>query len=95
MNPMLKKAIAALAIKEGIEKVQEMRRPKPSLLSRLSPMVWIAALGGALFYLNKTGRLSPMVDQVKEMVGGSGSNGSQPWEGNGAAAPAAPSTTSV
>ena len=95
MNPMLKKVIAAVAIKEGIEKVQEMRRPKPSLASRLSPLLWIAALGGALFYLNKTGKLSPMVEQVKERVGGSGSNGSQPWEGNGTSSSASPSTTSV
>ena len=80
MNPMLKKVIAAVAIKEGIEKVQEMRRPKPSLWSRISPFVLVAALGGALFYLNKSGKLSPVVGGVKERVGGGSSNGSGSWD---------------
>lgn len=99
MNSMLKKAIAAVAIKEGIEKVQEMRKPKPSLWSRISPLVLVAAVGGALFYLNKSGKLSPVVGQVREKVGGSSSNGSASWETPSTPAPApsppTPTTTSV
>lgn len=79
MNPMLKKVIAAVAIKEGIEKVQEMRRPKPSLWSRISPLALVVAIGGVIFYLNKSGKLSPVIGGVKEKVGGS-SNGSGSWD---------------
>ncbi len=103
MNPMLKKVLAAVAIKEGIEKVQEMRRPKPSLWSRVSPIALVAAIGGALFYLNKSGKLGPVVGGVKEKVGGSSSNGSGSWDGGSAStgstgtgtSTTAPSTTSV
>jgi hypothetical protein len=84
MNPLLKKLVAAVAIKEGIEKIQEMRRPKPSLWSRIPPLAIVAALGGALFYLNKNGKLGPVVNQVKDKVGG-GSNGggSGSWDSHG------------
>ncbi|MFN2586492.1 MAG: hypothetical protein ABR613_00030 [Actinomycetota bacterium] len=81
MNPFLKKVIAAAAIKEGIEKVQEMRRPKPSLWSRISPLALVAALGGALFYLNKSGRLAPLVGAAKDAKGRAGSNGPGAWSG--------------
>lgn len=91
MNPMLKKVLAAVAIKEGIEKVQEMRRPKPSLMSRLSPFAIVAALGGALFYLNKSGKLAQLTGGAKDKATPSGSNGSGTWT---PAAPAAGSTPS-
>ncbi|HYO60264.1 MAG TPA: hypothetical protein VEU29_00015 [Actinomycetota bacterium] len=98
MNPLIKKVIAAVAVKEAIEKVQEMRRPKPSLWSRISPLAIVAAVGGALFYLNKSGKLSPMVGGVKDKVGGSASNGSGTasngsgsWDGG--STNSAPSTT--
>lgn len=94
MNPLLKKVLAAVAVKEAIEKVQEMRRPKPSLWSRISPLALVAAVGGALFYLNKSGKLGPVVGQVKDKVGSSSSNGSSSWDG-GSSAPAAPSTTTA
>jgi hypothetical protein len=95
MNPLVKKVVAAVAVKEAIEKVQEMRRPKPSLWSRVSPFALVAALGGALFYLNKSGKLGPMLDGVKGKAGsggsGSGSNGAGSY--NGASTTASPSTT--
>ena len=100
MNPMLKKVVAAVAIKEAIEKVQEMRRPKPSLWSRVSPFALVAALGGALFYLNKSG----MLEGIKGKGGsggpastgsngsGSGTNGAgSAW--NGGSTASSPSTT--
>jgi uncharacterized protein GlcG (DUF336 family) len=97
MNPLLKKVVAAVAVKEAIEKVQEMRRPKPSLWSRISPVALVAAVGGALFYLNKTGKLSPMVGQVKDKVGGAGSNGSGSWDGGSttSSAPQSPAPSST
>lgn len=99
MNPIVKKVLAAVAVKEAIEKVQEMRRPKPSLWSRISPLAFVAAIGGALFYLNKSGKLAPMVEQVKGKAGGSssgsnGSNGSGSWESS-TTAPAPPTPSSV
>ena len=98
MNPIVKKVLAAVAVKEAIEKVQEMRRPKPSLWSRISPLAFVAAIGGALFYLNKSGKLGPVVDQVKGKAGGSssgskGSNGAGSWDASTTApAPPTPST---
>lgn len=90
MNPMLKKIVAAVAVKEAIEKVQEMRKPKPSLWSRISPLVFVAAIGGALFYLGKSGKLGGMKD--KSVGSGGSSNGSTSWDGgSNSAAPAAPS----
>ena len=97
MNPFVKKVVAAVAVKEAIEKVQEMRRPKPSLWSRISPFVIVAAIGGALFYLNKSGKLSPVVDQMKGKAGSngaSGSNGATAWEGGSSStAPSAPTSS--
>jgi uncharacterized protein GlcG (DUF336 family) len=89
MSPLLKKVIAAVAVKEAIERVQEKRRPKPSLWARVSPLALVAAVGGALFYLNKSGKLAPVVGGVKEKVAGGSSNGSGSWDGG--SAPAAPS----
>ncbi|HEV2756414.1 MAG TPA: hypothetical protein VG318_11640 [Actinomycetota bacterium] len=94
MNPFLKKVLAAVAIKEGIEKVQEMRRPKPSLWSRVSPIALVAALGGALFYLNKSGKLGSLVGGSKGDSGTSGSNGSGTWNGGaGATSTTSPGST--
>lgn len=70
MNPLLKKVLAALAIKEGIEKVQEMRNPKPSMGERLGGLLKVGAVGGGLFYLYKSGRLAPVVDKAKGLMGG-------------------------
>jgi hypothetical protein len=98
MNPFLKKVLAAVAIKEGIEKVQEMRRPKPSLASRISPIAFIAALGGALFYLNKRGKLASLMGGAKDTTSSSGSNGSGSWNGGstgGTTTTTAGSTTST
>lgn len=94
MNPFLKKVLAAVAVKEAIEKVQEMRRPKPSLWSRISPFALVAGIGGALFYLNKSGKLSPLLGQVKDKAGSGGSNGTSSWESNGSTPPA-PSSSST
>jgi len=96
MNPMLKKIVAAVAVKEAIEKVQEMRKPKPSLWSRMSPLAFVAAIGGALFYLGKSGKLGPVVEGVKGKTGsGSNSNGTSSWDGGSASTAPSPSTTGV
>lgn len=54
MKPIIKKAAAAIAIKEGIEKIQEMRQPKkPSIMQRLMPFGIVAALAGLGFFVYK------------------------------------------
>jgi hypothetical protein len=96
MSPLLKKVVAAVAVKEAIEKVQEMRRPQPSLWSRISPLALVVALGGALFYLKKSGKLGPVVGGVKDKAGSSGSNGSASWDGgSGSTSATAPTRTTV
>ena len=71
MNPLLKKALAALAIKEGIEKIQEMRRPKRrSIGSRLGPLALIAGVGAGTYVLAKNGKLQPLLDKAKSFAGG-------------------------
>ena len=70
MNSIVKKAIAAVAITKGIEKIQDMRRPKRSFASRMSPVLVLAGLGAGVFYLSKTGRLQPLIARAKDMVGG-------------------------
>ena len=70
MKPIVKKAIAAVAIKKGIDKIQERRRPKRSTWSRMAPALMVIGIGGAFAYLAKSGRLVPMVDKAKAMAGG-------------------------
>ncbi len=54
MKPIVKKIAAAVAIKEGIEKVQEMRKPKkPSFIARLMPIALIGALAGLGLFVYK------------------------------------------
>lgn len=73
MSPLVKKAAAALAIKELIDRVQEARRPKRSFAARnKGKAMWAAVLGGGA-YLYKTGRLGPLVNQAKGLTGRSSS----------------------
>lgn len=54
MKPIIKKVAAAIAIKEGVEKLQEMRNPKkPSLFQRLMPFGIVAAVAGLGFFVYK------------------------------------------
>lgn len=69
MNSIVKKAIAAVAITKGIEKIQEMRRPKRSFASRVSPALALAGLGAGVFYLSKTGKLQQLIARAKSMTG--------------------------
>jgi hypothetical protein len=70
VNPLVKKAIAAVAIAKGIGKIRDMRKPKRSRASRFSPMLALAGLGAGVFYLNKTGKLQPVIAKAKSMGGG-------------------------
>ena len=68
MNSLVKKGLAAVAITKGVGMIREMRQPQPSLWSRLAPILGIAALGAGAFYLNKTGKLQPMIEKAKDMT---------------------------
>lgn len=72
MNSIVKKAIAAVAVTKGIQKIQDMREPKRSVASRISPALALAGLGAGVFYLSKTGRLQPLIARAKAMAGGNG-----------------------
>ena len=54
MKPIVKKVAAAFAIKEGIEKIQDMRKPKkPSIMQRLMPLGLVAAVAGLGLFVYK------------------------------------------
>ena len=63
MHPMVKKAGAALAVKEIVDRVQEARKPKPSLLARMGPKFLVVGLIGATAYLVKSGKLSALTSR--------------------------------
>ena len=65
INPIVKKAAAAVAVKQVIDRIQEARAPRRSFVRRHSGKLILVALGGAGFYLYKSGK----VDQL--MGGGS------------------------
>ena len=66
MNPFLKKVLAALAIKEGIEKIQEWRQPaKPSLWGRLGRAALVTGAGAGAYYAYKNGMFDGIVEQLK------------------------------
>lgn len=69
MKPIVKKAAAALAIKEVFDRVQEARQPKRSFIGRnKGKALWAALIGGGA-YLYKTGRVGPLVERAKSLTG--------------------------
>jgi hypothetical protein len=72
VKPLVKKAIAAVAITKGIGKIQDMRKPKRSRASRVSPLLALAGLGAGVFYLNKAGKLQPLIEKAKSIGRGNG-----------------------
>jgi hypothetical protein len=66
MNPTLKKLIAAVAIKEGIERIQEMREPKkPSGWARFGKTLTIVGIGAGAYYAYKNGLFDGLIEQIK------------------------------
>jgi hypothetical protein len=86
MNPVVKRALAALAIKEVIDRIQEARKPKRSLFGRVTSPIVLAAIAGGVFYLYKSGKLEHLIEQGK---------GRLSHDGEPAYAPPAPSATST
>ncbi len=74
MNPIVKKAAAALALKEVFDRVQEARRPKRSFVARnKGKALWGTVLAGGA-YLYKNGKLDGLVNQAKGLAGKPGSS---------------------
>ena len=58
MNPVLKKAFAALAVKEIVDRVQDIRRPKRSWLRRnWAKLIIGTGLASGAYYAYKSGKL--------------------------------------
>ena len=58
MSPLVKKALAGLALKEVYERVQEARQPqKPSFFARLFKLTLIGGAVGGAVYAYKSGLL--------------------------------------
>jgi type IV secretory pathway TrbF-like protein len=75
MSPMIKRAITAVAAKKAWDRYQESRRPqRPSLWSRAGVPSLVVAAGGALVYLGMSGRLQPVVNQVRGKTGSNEGN---------------------
>lgn len=67
MKPIVKKAIAALAIKEGIERINEARKPKkPSFAARLGKFSLFAGAAGGAFYAYKSGLFDSLLGKAKK-----------------------------
>jgi hypothetical protein len=74
MSPIVKRVLTAVAVKKAYDYVQERRRPQRSAVSRFAtPFLALAAAGGAVAFLGRTGRLNPLVDQAKNLAGRSSS----------------------
>ncbi|MDQ3645483.1 MAG: hypothetical protein M3345_00945 [Actinomycetota bacterium] len=75
MNPLVKKVVGALALKEAWDRVQEARQPqKPSIWARLRKLLLVTGAGGGAYYLYKSGKLDPVVGQVTGRKSSSGSS---------------------
>lgn len=59
-NKLVKRAVAALAVKELVERVQDARRPKRSFLRRHIGKLALVSLAGAGFYAyqQRSGQIS-------------------------------------
>lgn len=76
MSPIVKKALAAVALKEVYERVQEARRPqKPSLFARLFKLMLIGGAVGGAVYAYKSGLL-------KSLTGTGGKGGYDSYDGS-------------
>jgi hypothetical protein len=65
MKPLIKRALAVLAVKKAVSAYQDYRRPRTrSLLARARLPVLVATAGGAAVYLGRGGRLRALADGV-------------------------------
>ncbi len=69
MGPLAKKVVTALAAKEVVDRIQALRKPKPSVGQRVGKALLWLGVGGGVLYLAKTGRLEPLLEQAKGLTG--------------------------
>lgn len=66
MNPLVKKAVAAVAVKEIVDRIQEARKPKkPSLLARAGKLSLYGGLLAGSVYLVRSGKLQGIVERFR------------------------------
>lgn len=70
MRPIVKKVLAAVAVKEGVERIMGSRKPKRSAWAKITPVLIVAGAAGAVAFLAKTGKLQPAVEKAKSITGG-------------------------
>jgi hypothetical protein len=63
MNPTLKKVLAAVAVKQVVDRIQEARAPKQGFIRRNLGKLILGALVGGGLYAYKTGK-------VEQLIGG-------------------------
>ena len=67
MSPIAKKALAAVALKQVYDRVQEARRPqKPSFLARLFKLTLVGGVLGGAAYAYKSGLLQSFTGGSKK-----------------------------
>jgi len=67
MNPLVKKALAAVAAKEIWDRVQEARQPKkPSFGARLFKLTLIGGVIGGAFYAYKSGLFNNLLGRSSD-----------------------------
>ena len=72
MNPTVKKAIAGLGAWKAWEKIQEARRPEPTLWERLRRPLTLGLLGGLAYYLYRNGKI-PNLGPAQQTTSSNGS----------------------
>lgn len=95
MGRWMKRIAAALAVKEGIERIQEARRPKKSRARGFAKLLTVVGIGGAIAYLYRSGKLEPMLDQAKGAIGGGDSGGGEMGPAGWSAPAASAGTTTA
>ena len=86
MQPIVKRVLGAIAIKEVIDRVQEARKPKKGLIGRLGSPVVLVAVAGGVYYLYRTGKLTGLIEQGKDLMNQDGPSEQGPSSsGNGSA----------
>ena len=71
MSPMVKRVLTVLAAKKAYDYVQERGRPQRSFLARVGgPTLAVAAAGGAIALLSRSGGLGSLTERARSLRGG-------------------------
>jgi hypothetical protein len=71
VKPIIKKAVVAAAIQQGIKRARAAREPKKApVAGRIAKVGALLGAGGGIFYLFRTGRLQALIGQTKGAASG-------------------------